>query len=230
MTSFWNKIGLVDRNDFTMLYSEIEKLREDNRLMAEQNHQLIELLINQRCGEIKLLISSGIESVEKNINEETSFIEKCSVNEINEVVECGNKINNLERVIGKEGIQIRDSLSSELIKANEAITDASAEIKSDLTKIIGTQYNELLIIMDRVQNALNDAQQERENGTLLLEKEAQQICDLIGKEILKTAKTEELEKILLDMEQVRESLSNLWIVMKAIWVDSLLDDVEKSIE
>lgn len=371
--SFWKKIGLADKDDFKLLHSEIEKLREDNRLMAEQNHRLMELLINQRYGEINSLISSGIERVERNVSEVAVAVGECGANGISKVEACEGRINHLEEVIDKAGIQMTERLSSELEKAESSITDACAGMKSELVSMnreimqnheskteqfvenlisqknhvmqndiltviksvertvsevaavvrecnadeiskveeceaqinhleevigkagiqmtecvsfelgraessitdacakmkadlistdretiqnheskmeqfvenlvsqknnimqndiltvvneqalgilrelsqlqtgMGESAGELSIIMDRIQNTLNTTRQEIEDG------------------ILKTAKTEELEKILSDMELVRESLSNLWTVMKAIWVDSLLEDVEKSV-
>lgn len=220
INSMNDKNNDMQKNLFTILSDYVSNIQ-----------QVLSALKNE-LGESKEDISVLIKASESKLIQVCNLI-NTRVEKTTKTDDIDEKFRENEKILLERTEKLEKVITDQLFDINESSRENFEVYKNDfqlMRKTLSAQYEDLTMIIDRIKSVVDSNCQEVKDGTLLLEKETQQIRSFVEQGIVETAKAEELEKVLTDMELIRESLGNLWTIMKAIWIDSLLDDVEKSVK
>lgn len=138
--SFWSLIGLPDKNDIRGLKSEINALKEENKVYAEMNNQLLRLAgdLGEKCdmiSEILSTVSTQLNTFKDDTNSEFITVH-ADVTEIrNNVLSVQSCSNELDKRI--------QQLSVDMEKINSGVTtinDIDSELKS-LTEFVNCLWS-----------------------------------------------------------------------------------------
>ena len=231
--SFWTKIGLADSNSIIELQKEVASLREENATIVEQNKVLLEELIESRTKEMMKMFNANAENHLKKL--QTSTLE----------------IKNTVDAFEKNVLEFNTNSFNEVKSWNEsvlgAIKDCNTEIAGKFKYVIDAQernrakhmanFDELrpyvLQSNDTISKIIDVARQNQEilnahasnvKGSFV--NEAQKLDTLLvhSKEI--EEQISDIETIGAEIALLNEAVKNLWAIMKAVWVDSLLSEID----
>ena len=216
-------------DNLSVLLSDTKKAIEDTRNLVKTDIKIANKEMVDECfkhtEEIGNRLSINIE------NSAQRMFQTCDVIDAH-VEMCAKKEDifssreKYEKFLTEQTNYLEKTLMNKLIKQDNIAESNLKILKGDFQltlKTISAQHDELLSIMDNLKCVLDSSYNE-------VREEAKQMSSVLEFGMLNTAKKEDLETILGNMELVQESMGNLWKVMKAIWVDALLEDVEKCIK
>lgn len=227
--SFWTKIGLVDRQTVLDLQEQIRNIQNENKLLIEQNKKLLENLNDQ--------ISYKSEELKGDIQ-----LTKSALQDEND--KQGAKIQELMgdvQKIGDNVSQAYDSLSTDIKSAVQDSMHHAEHIAEDQNK-----YHEVIVehikresetlggnILVQLINMKKDIKKDVQNivneNISKTENTCQKVQEILDKTDGIAEKCSEIERMNTKLSDMNETVSNLCTVTKAVWVDSIIGDIEKSL-
>lgn len=252
--SFWSKLGLIDRELFLSIQSEIMELRQENKALSEKNRMYLEEIINLRTSEFEKSNEAEIEKIKENIfalSKQISEVQERILN-FEKIVTDGYELSNqkIETVFrqladgkrtilevqesffkdtSEEVIRKIDILDNEVKEAKQECQEQDTNGRSEVVKEISYLIIELKEQLSHIQVAVEKSGEvSLDNGTMI-NANVKNLKKLLDEASHISEKGSELDKISSDIKLLSESLKNLWTIMKAIWIDSVLTDVDEAL-
>lgn len=231
--SFWTIIGLADSNSIMELQKEVLSLREENATIVEQNKVLLEELIESRTKEMMNLFKDNAEHHLEKLQTSTLEIKntvgafeknilECNTNSFNEVKSWNESvlgtIKNCNTEISDKFKLVMDAQEKNSTKHNanfEELRSYVLQINETVSKIIEITSHNQEILNTHATNV---------KGSFV--NEAQKVDTLLvhSKEMME--QISDIETIGAEIALLNEAVKNLWAIMKAVWVDSLLSEID----
>lgn len=247
--SIWSRFGLMDKEDVFALKTEIALLRKENEVFREENSRLLENMKMAYEAKLDMLMSETFymkEQNEKRFSMNEKQFEELSSSAFEISLQLNQKIDKCIGIL-EQSNQSANKLADE---KGDVLKMECADIKK-MTKEFriqvaetAQQNTELLITEKNI--AVNKGEKHMEGIETLLNHLQKQICELnqcalqnnqlvdesdkkVDKIVDLSEKTEEkvkgMDELQEDLFALAESVKNLWSIMKAVWVDSLLEDM-----
>jgi len=192
--SLWSRLGLIDRKNFLSLQTELLELRNENKIIAEQNKKYLEEVICLHSSKINNRFCSEIEVIKANIAAMSA-----------KVIEVNGAIGGLNTYLHSAVEENKCLMIDEGSKNRAAINEAFKVASGELCKVNANG-----------KESLTDIKNVLERLAVLIE-----MLNTVSE------KNEIMVQVSADTKLLSESLSNLWTIMKAIWVDSVLTDINE---
>lgn len=221
--SFWTKIGLADKKMISELHTEIVLLREENKTLLKQSEDTL-----AECQK------RNAESVLEAISRATSdIIDKLSQ------IECQSKANvALVEGLYKSVIEEMNAMGDCVEKSlRQEVSSSTQRVVSKINDKIDTIGRDTIsrdtASLDQVMTSLSEC-----SHSIIMMKEAVERLDANGKEQLKEIINKQLEMVKkmddadglnTEVVEIRNTLSNLWSIMKVVFVDSVLTELDHSV-
>lgn len=212
--SFWSKIGLADKDAINKLQEEIVSLREENQRLAESKEILLKSYIDEQTKNILDAIRNHGDAMT------TEIIQQCD----NASISYCKWIEELKALLNEMNSKLLSSMSSLDSLTTESINGLGDSIESSLSK----SKKEVERIYDML-NTVSDS-------ITLLANETEQIKPVYKESITQLVKlsnqlreeTSAMDKeIQAEVEKLGESIVNLWKIMKVVFIESSLDEIDK---
>lgn len=205
--SFWTKIGLADKDIVLTLQSEIIQLREEQLAISSENRKLLEEIIHLEASHVEELISKDVDDY-KNENHELAEQMKNQMAELKQqVLDAEKSISNNIDEFGQKNIKKMEASVQDMIEQGAELTNILSGIQDNI-KILSSNIKDNGILITSNSDKLNNLLEEMHG-------------------MIKTGS--QIENICSEVSLLSESLRNLWTIMKAIWIDSVLTDIDESI-
>lgn len=251
--SFWSKLGLMDRESFLVIQSEIAELREENIAISEQNRKYLEEIINLRTSELQEsnkseigMLKNDIVSLNKQITNLYELVIKFEGNVYDEFEVLNQKTDTACKQVlddlmnrSKSVITMKEELFKDIGKIIRKINAIENKIEKETQKcldenlVIQEVSDQIVAVKECLSAVLEITQKTRkisiDNG-VLMNTNVQRLTDLMEKTYKIAEKNTELDQISLDVKLLSESLRNLWTIMKFVWIDSVLTDIDESVD
>ena len=239
---FWSRIGLADKSEILELQSAINTLNEENKALQEQNHRLLER-IEESSGKNLDIIVNEISNIRKHTESVFSNTDK-------QISELSSKLLDLQEKSEKIGMKINTQTEQymqlfkenkgsinqffneiqEVIKANNKVLGENLE-KNKTLILEKLQINSELSINEK-NEMLSEISNCKEEITEVLFKVCGQMSDsyqhILINELSKVLeqKADGIAELQENLSSLGESMKYLWTIMKAVWVDSVLNDID----
>lgn len=198
--SFWSFIGLVGKKEFSELQSNVCSLIEENRLLREDNKRLFQLItdVNDKC----------VEKMTQQLQNEQEVL-------TGSILDVRSDIEKLVETLGTTYVENIHS-AQELCIANiksilEKINNIDSSVTVNLEKMREQDEKTVQHIL-KIKEILND--------------NAGRLLNVVDKFEDIDKQTESVEEIHSTVVTLAESVQNLWMIMKLVWVDSLISDID----
>jgi uncharacterized protein YoxC len=257
--SFWSRLGLIDKESFLSFQSEIIELRKENQAIAEQNKKNMEEIISLRASGVEGTLRSEIELAKSDIVLLSKRItELCGVIAKLESLICDEfdfSNNAIDAKIKQVLEELTDKNQSVVRVQEKVLRDAIERITQNVTVIESKveEYNEINLyrsaqdrvfviqeisqhsssvkeILESIQRSLDKANTNDADNGLMIKASVEKLTALMEKTNRISEKSEEIDQVGSDIKVLSESLSNLWTIMKAIWIDSVLSEINESVD
>ena len=209
--SFWTRIGLADKNTIIQLQEEIKSLNEENNRLQQEKNALLKQLIEEQTEKIVLAIK---DSKEELMHEAT--------NQGNEMVESYNRLENiLNHELGEVTKKLQDmeaNAENHTLQINDSISK-----RFDLSET--KQRDDITLLMQQIDSATTNIGLHRTEAKDAFSENSEKLEQLasIGKTL------QEHVAGVDDVRTVNEAVIHLWEILKAVFVDSMLNEIEKTI-
>lgn len=198
--SFWSFIGLVGKKEFSELQSNVSSLIEENRLLREDNKRLFQLItdVNDKC----------VEKMTQQLQNEQKVL-------TGSILDVRSDIEKLVETLGTTYVENIHS-AQELCIANiksilEKINNIDSSVMANLEEMREQDEKTVQHIL-KIKEILND--------------NAGRLLNVVDKFEDIDKQTEPVEEIHSTVVTLAESVQNLWMIMKLVWVDSLISDID----
>lgn len=216
--SFWSLLGLVSKKDFDIVSQKLANMTNLMESLVQQNNimnQSIQVLGNQ--------INKGFESSITVNKDAVDFI--CDSNNRN-LSTMTDVMQNLSGNLSSDLNSINTELDSKLRLVNESLKILIGNTDSHTQK--NTEYNELL--NRKLENVLKSIS---ENAEMLKSKTCEDIEEktfVISNAISAVIKilNEQSANNSENLKNIEMLFSKLFEIVKIIWVDKMVDDLEKN--
>ena len=227
--SFWSWIGLADKKEISLLQSEMSFLREENKVLQEQNRRLFEY-IEENGRKNRDIIVGEISNIREQ-NEKYRQLFQAGCNDIQD------KIGGTEKSV-LEKLQTNSDVTT---KENNTVLDGIAGVSKLLDDIVGEisnireqneKYRQLFQagcndIQDKIGGTEKSVLEKLQTNSDVTTKENSAVLDGIAAvSKLLDEKMDNMDTFREDLSSLAESVKYLWTIMKAVWVDSVLSDMD----
>ena len=227
--SFWSWIGLADKKEISLLQSEMSFLREENKVLQEQNRRLFEY-IEENGRKNRDIIVGEISNIREQ-NEKYRQLFQAGCNDIQD------KIDGTEKSV-LEKLQTNSDVTT---KENNTVLDGIAGVSKLLDDIVGEisnireqneKYRQLFQagcndIQDKIDGTEKSVLEKLQTNSDVTTKENSAVLDGIAAvSKLLDEKMDNMDTFREDLSSLAESVKYLWTIMKAVWVDSVLSDMD----
>lgn len=209
--SFWTRIGLADKNTIIQLQEEIKSLNEENNRLEQEKNALLKQLIEEQTGKIVLAIKDSKEEV---MHE--------AANQCNELVALYNRLENiLNHELGEVTKKLQD------MEANAQ--DRTLQINDSISKIVDSSEtklkDEIIICKKQIANVTDNISLYRNESKDAFSESGEKLEQLtsIGKVLQANVAGVD------DVRAVNEAIIHLWKILKIVFVDSMLNEIEKTV-
>ena len=221
------------------LINEIQKANENNfdkfnDYITSEN----KIIDEKMCAMRDILIK--IENSLLNAKEEIIDLNKSVINQIEL---CKKILENSNQAMHEYKDSLNNKLETEFVKLSRKIESEKQEINENINKGIVTLTkgdekitNEIIKTMSCIKKGLGDLKNQIseknnsiENASLLLIDIKNRIDELNDLSQQIGHKTNDINKIQENILAVAGTMKDLWVIMKAIWVDSVLSDIDEII-
>lgn len=229
--SFWSWIGLADKSEILALQSEMSILREENRTLFEQNNQLIEKMQDANKRSLNIVIKEitnnreRTEEIIQNTNERIEYLVKSSIDFKREIMssnkqidivinECIRSLNEIKHIVGENSDTIQQVFNSECGNIRDKLELISEKLLEDMNikfAMCSTENNDILMKIEKYEEVITKVDE-----LISISKNTQQRTDSI----------DDVQETLIALS---EYVKYMWTITKAIWVDSVLSDIDTSI-
>lgn len=252
--SFWSRIGLAGKKEVSILQESIKALIAENKLLREDNTKLFGYIEEARknCLEEMFIKMDFIQqNVSESIKKENSEIEKLSTfienikrgideSQKYQTQELIEKITSCQQTVDTLSRQMKDQikLGCEDIKANsetqkqiflerlQGIDDVNSEHSEKICSEINKNVKELEAILQNISVQQISVSQSIGAANEVLKEDKIKIARISDVAASIECKSNSVPEIENKVVALAESLQNLWTLMKAIWVDSILSDID----
>lgn len=201
--------------------SEISNNREQVKILVQNNNDCIEQLVTIVAGlQEKSMLSQ--EDISEQIKE---CIEMLNTNNI-VINEQSDKI---QKVVKYECDRNREQIESEKVEVLEMIKSSSqilVQEKMNSLKEIRKYFDEINSLLNRVQEYMEMSCTYISEDNKLLKDSNRKMIELHSVSQRINEKTDNMEEIQEYLKVLSESVNHLWSITKAVWVDSILTDVD----
>ena len=211
--SFWSKIGLADKDAINKLQEEIVFLREENQRLAESKEMLLKFYMDEQ----KKYTLDAIRNYGDAMT--TMITRQCD----NASVLCCKSIEELKALLNEMHSKLLSSMSSLDSLTTESINGLGDSIESSLSKSkkeVERIYDMLNTISDSITLLTNETEEikpaYKESVTQLVK-----LSDQLREET--SAMDREIQ---VEIEKLGESIVNLWKIMKVVFIESSLGEID----
>lgn len=228
---FWSWIGLAEKKGITELKSSVDLLIEENQLLREENKKLFEYITdskNKCVDDIMQQLRCEREAVYDSLKVTCSEIQG-----LTETIDCiQSKIDELK--------MLQNTSYDEIVKSQKKFED-NKNVIAESFRIHQEMYlsssenilEEMKKYDTELMNCLSRIQKQNDKIILdvladkdLLSSNSVRLADIAKLSGNIDRKADSIEKIHSKVALLAESVQNLWTIMKAIWVDSVLSDID----
>lgn len=227
---FWSWIGLAEKKDIRELQSSVNLLIEENRLLKEANKDLAELITDSGNGCVEKVLQQmerekesvlhslqGTYSVIKEIQDTASSIQNgiCDLKSLQKTYY--DETEKKSYVFQQKVIELQEGLKKEIDAEGTAFRKESEENKNAIVESIRSNQD---MYLSAVESGLEEIKK--------YDTELMNCLDRIKTQNDGIARDVQTDKELLQnkIELIADSMQQLWAIMKAIWVDSVLSDID----
>lgn len=252
--SFWSMIGLADKKEINRLQDSLDSLIEENKLLRKDNAKLYNYLSEVRenlfeeiaikTDHMQDRLSSFADETNSQIHRLSTHIEKsqneidktfrCQVQELfEEISKCQLSIETMSGKLEKQIMSCNDDIMTNSKSHKDMLLDRMLDLNNlsmENNKKIYAELSKHGIELDSSLQSLYDMQKSISSDICKVnemleedEGEIKRISEIANSVESKTNSLPELEQ---QTRLLAESLHNLWTINKAIWVDSVLSDLQ----
>ena len=229
--SFWSWLGMADRKDILALESEISSLRKENKTFQEQNCKLLKDIEEANKKNVDVYINKSLKDrkqFEDFIYDTKNYLEQLVVSaedsrkdianltkQINtQISQCIRILNETNGIVSEMGDVIQQVLKSETNDIREQID------------VIRKNAEGIESILLKVQEQTDKSYEYILKNNQFMKKSEEQMNKLVSLSKQLDKKTENIEEIQEKLSGLSEYITYLWSIMKAVWVDSVLSDID----
>lgn len=253
----WTWLGLPDKKDILELRSEMNSLREENKVFQEQNQKLfkhieesdkrkLDSIINE-VQSSRERIEDGVSDVNKHMEQMYDFLNASQKDIIDLQKQINTRISECIGLIGEGynvAIKNHDGMRSILENSRDSMQKNIEAVGNDITEKIQKKFEsdntEKNVLLDRItessieiekvlfkiQNQIKESHQNILDNNQLINAGNNQVDKIFSDLGCLDKKINNLESIQETLSSLAESVKYLWSIMKAVWVDSTLSDIE----
>ncbi len=234
--SFWTKIGLVDLVTITRIQEEISCLRKENDRLLSEKTEVILRNIDEKSRDNNIFLDNASKAVLEELN--------------NDYLKTHKIFNDVSKSTNDEIVSIHEALDLSLEKIKELKAE-NDKLRFMLEKIISDSeaFNDQ--ILQKTEDAANDTAEKIRNQIIGINgsiKKIKATIDILSSEertnnSYNSMRTEQIlfelkehesssmksNALKAEFDSLNDALTNLWKIMKVIFVESALKDLEKSI-
>ena len=212
--SFWSKIGLADKDAINKLQEEIISLREENQRLAESKDILLKSYIDEQTKNIFEAIRNYGDAMTMEIIRQC---QKVSVSYCKSIEELKALLNEMNSKL-LSSVSSLDSLTTESINGlGDSIESSLSKSEKEVERI----YDMLTTVSDSITLLTNETEEIKpayEESITKLVKLSNQLRE----------ETSSMDKEIQDkIEKLGESIVNLWKIMKVVFIESSLNEIDK---
>lgn len=237
---YYSQLYLAENQGTQLLVLKIQEIQKDLYARLEHMSDLIcrriadmsltEQKMENDLAELRMAVNDMAKMQEKNQAEIRSAFSSESVR-----LEEGR--NCLERAIAAEGASSRKAIYEDIRKQVSCIFEKQQKLSSDSCKVIADANKELIIRIEQYCTMMLEEIKDTAENYRQMERDGQENLDkirVLSGEMLELGEhqkkiMEQLSVLCQNSDQfmeIQKSINNMWEIMKAVWVDSLLSDYE----
>ena len=248
--SFWSLIGLADKNSITSLREEVQSLREENRILQEELSSLaksIEMISKNNLDVIITAIDENRKKEEMADNNNMELLKNLILNLQKDVLSSNSHISGnvdeIVRLLYENNSYIKNMSEEIHILIKTSCTDICSKlevVKTSISDVVISNttseeklLKELLRCIEQSEQIISDISSELNNAhTNVLDnkhllEEGKRLSDCQLKMLNKiSTDADNIGDIQENIVSLSESVKYLWSIMKAVWVDSLLTEID----
>ena len=212
--SFWSKIGLADEDAINKLQEEIISLREENQRLAESKDILLKSYIDEQTKNIFEAIRNYGDAMTMEIIRQCQKVSVSYCKSIEELKALLNEMNSkllfsmsrLESLTTESINGLGDSIESSLSKAEKEV--------ERIYDMLNTVYDSITLLTNETEE-IKSAHKESITQLVKLSNQLREETSAMDKEIQ------------AEIEKLGESIVNLWKIMKVVFIESSLNEIDK---
>lgn len=211
-------------SDFNALVNVKEEKRKNETCLLVDTMDRKLLAITKMISELKLTVSDKVEDLNKNINENNlRAIEAATQSVLDQILDNKEIIRFNSNKIDACCVLIEEK-ASDII---EKCSIMNNENNNMITRKVSEYLSEVVELLTSLQDDVRKSKSDAEYGIQMIEDRFSQVNHIIHELSDVIAKETDLDSVSSEVEMLSESLRNMWTIMKAIWVDAVLTEVDK---